>query len=93
MDIFTNGLVSTKINYYTLISLYFLFIGEGLLTSSGKKWRRHRKMLTPAFHFDILKQYMPIYNEMSHKLLVCLCNGNGTVHVVCELIGSMESIS
>ena len=50
-------------------------------------------MLTPAFHFDILKQYMPIYNEMSHKLLVCLCNGNGTVHVMCELIGSMESIS
>ncbi|XP_065885838.1 cytochrome P450 4F6-like [Dysidea avara] len=26
-------------------------------------------MLTPAFHFDMLKQYVPVYNEVSQKLL------------------------
>ena len=28
-------------------------------------------MITPAFHFDMLKQYIPVYNEVSQKLLVC----------------------
>ncbi|XP_065910267.1 cytochrome P450 4F12-like isoform X2 [Dysidea avara] len=45
------------------------WLGLGLLFSDGAKWRRHRKMLTPAFHFDILKQYLPVYNEVSHKLV------------------------
>ena len=41
------------------------------MVNSGAKWKRHRKMITPAFHFDMLKQYIPIYNEVSHKLMVC----------------------
>ncbi|XP_065910276.1 cytochrome P450 4B1-like [Dysidea avara] len=48
---------------------FYKWLGDGLFTSSGAKWRRHRKMLTPAFHFDILKQYIPVYNEVSHKLV------------------------
>jgi len=39
------------------------WIGEGLLIKNGAVWKRARRMLTPAFHFDILKSYMSIYNE------------------------------
>jgi len=39
------------------------WIGEGLILKSGRKWYRNRRLLTPAFHFDILRAYVPIYNE------------------------------
>ena len=48
----------------------FSLAGDGLLLSTGKKWERNRKLLTPAFHFDILKSYIPIYNSATEKLIV-----------------------
>ena len=45
------------------------WFGEGLIVSTGDKWHRNRKLLTPAFHFDVLKEYGPIVNECALKFV------------------------
>uniref|UniRef100_H2YZR5 Uncharacterized protein n=1 Tax=Ciona savignyi TaxID=51511 RepID=H2YZR5_CIOSA len=45
------------------------WIGDGLLLSSGNKWKRNRRLLTPAFHFEILKPYTQIFNKTSTAML------------------------
>lgn len=44
------------------------WLGNGLLTSSGDKWRTHRKLLTSTFHFKILEQFVPVINDHSMVL-------------------------
>ena len=40
----------------------------------GKKWQRRRKMLTPAFHFKILDDFMVVFNENANILRSILEN-------------------
>ncbi|XP_025097140.1 cytochrome P450 4A24-like [Pomacea canaliculata] len=47
----------------------FPWLGEGLLSANGPRWYRSRRLLTPAFHFDILKPYNTISNRAADVLL------------------------
>lgn len=62
--------------------------GESLLTGNGPKWSRTRRLLTPAFHFDILKPYMKVYCECVDVLLVSeknyTCSCTSYAILVCE---------
>lgn len=54
-------------NAYGLLSSW---LGKGLLVSNGSQWLRSRRLLTPAFHFDILKKYLVVKNKASDVLIV-----------------------
>uniref|UniRef100_A0A8D8SJ62 Cytochrome P450 4g15 n=1 Tax=Cacopsylla melanoneura TaxID=428564 RepID=A0A8D8SJ62_9HEMI len=51
-------------------------LGQGLLTNvSWDTWRRHRKIITPTFHFNILHTYITYFYEETQ--------------ILCNLLGEM----
>jgi len=44
-------------------------LGRGLLTSEGETWRRHRRIMAPAFDPRSVAGYAPIMTEIAEKLL------------------------
>ncbi|XP_017064680.1 probable cytochrome P450 4d14 [Drosophila eugracilis] len=48
-----------------LYGLLVNWLGDGLLISKGKKWFRRRKIITPAFHFKILEDFVEVFDQQS----------------------------
>ncbi|KAM6893584.1 cytochrome P450 4F3 isoform 2-T2 [Xenentodon cancila] len=42
--------------------------GQSLLLSNSEEWSRRRRLLTPAFHFDILKNYVATFNSSTDTM-------------------------
>lgn len=64
----SNTLIA-KADLYRVIEPW---IGQGLLTSKGNKWRSRRKIITPAFHFRMLNDFLPIVNRSASTLIMKL---------------------
>lgn len=54
------------------------WLGDGLLTSGGEKWQKHRKIITPTFHFSILESFFDVFAEKSKILVEQLTEHCGT---------------
>uniref|UniRef100_A0A7M5V3N5 Cytochrome P450 n=2 Tax=Clytia hemisphaerica TaxID=252671 RepID=A0A7M5V3N5_9CNID len=48
------------------------FIGNGLVSSYGDLWKQRRRLITPAFHFDILNGFLPVMERCSKELIQIL---------------------
>ncbi|XP_076162479.1 cytochrome P450 4g15 [Ptiloglossa arizonensis] len=45
------------------------WLGNGLLISSGQKWRAHRKLIAPTFHLNVLKSFIDLFNANSRAVV------------------------
>ncbi|KAJ4931385.1 hypothetical protein JOQ06_025682 [Pogonophryne albipinna] len=45
------------------------WIGDGLFVSEGQKWFRHRRLLTPGFHYEVLKPYVNLMSDSVKTML------------------------
>lgn len=87
---------SKHINKRNIYNFLHPFLKTGLLTSNGEKWHSRRRLLTPAFHFDVLKEYYEVFKEESDKLVTSLRDEAGkelnivpistqfTLNTICE---------
>jgi cytochrome P450 family 4 len=55
----------------------------------GNHWRAHRKILTPAFHFSILHEFLQIFNKNSKVL----CDKLEAVAESGEIINIFDQVS
>ncbi|KFO28941.1 leukotriene-B4 omega-hydroxylase 3 isoform X1 [Fukomys damarensis] len=45
------------------------WLGDGLLLIAGHKWSHRRRLLTPSFHFHVLKPYVKIFRACTNVML------------------------
>lgn len=50
-------------------SFFKPWLGDGLLISTGNKWKAHRKLIAPTFHLNVLKSFVDLFNANSRQVV------------------------
>ena len=79
-------------------------LGRGLLTSEGETWRRHRRIMAPAFDPRSIAGYVPVMTEVTQALLakwdvlaepreadVAAAMMHATLHIISRAMFSSDS--
>jgi docosahexaenoic acid omega-hydroxylase len=72
--VYRADLLETFFNGSKHISKSFIYkfldpwLGNGLLNSTGPKWFKRRRMITPSFHYKILEDFLDVMNEQAKIL-------------------------
>ena len=79
-------------------------LGRGLLTSEGETWRRHRRIMAPAFDHRSIVSYAPIMTEIAERLVaewdrrpegteldVAAAMMHATLHIISRTMFSSDS--
>lgn len=56
----------TKSNAYVFLQDW---LGSGLAFVNGQKWFDQRRITTPAFHFQILQQFVEVFNNQNQIMI------------------------
>ena len=59
-------------------------IGDSLLTSEGKRWQKQRHLFNPAFHVEVLKIHVNVFNETIKSTLKWL-EENADSNKACDI--------
>ncbi|KAJ8715383.1 hypothetical protein PYW07_009865 [Mythimna separata] len=56
------------------------WMGNGIALASGDIWKRHRKLLTPAFSLPVINGFLDVFNSQSKKMASSMepCVGKGS---------------
>lgn len=84
--ILSNNFLLEKSSQYDFLHPW---LGTGLLTSTGSKWRNRRKLLGQAFHYQVLQNFFDIFNKQSNILvekLQQICNANNDNDAIIDVV-------
>jgi cytochrome P450 family 4 len=79
----SQNLLLGKCQSYNLLQPW---LSNGVLLSSGKKYWQRRRIITPAFHFQILEKFVDIMDEHGEVLMDKLTEHDGKVVDVFPLV-------
>lgn len=73
-DLVNNPKVEKAFSY----QFYAKWLGQSTVISSGERWSKLRKLVTPAFHFQILEDFVKIFDEQAQVFVKRLAATNTT---------------
>ena len=57
------------------------WLGKSILISSGNYWKRNRRLITPVFHYQSLRNFLHIMNKSSDRLIQVINRDNKDVPI------------